>query len=86
MTSAIPMTGEIVNYLQVVPEEMVTMTMPKSLRDKFLVMVQSGVFEAPTARVMINFHEGHIQSVNVDKRTYIHKDIPKTRTSQVPPP
>ena len=42
-------------------------------REPFATMVQAEVFEIAYGKAVLNFHEGHIQNISVERRTYQHK-------------
>lgn len=42
-------------------------------REPFSVMVQAEVFDVPFGKAVLNFHEGHIQNIHIERRTYQHR-------------
>lgn len=76
------MIGEIGNFLHVKKEDMVTLAMPKDVRDEILVLIEAGVFNVQYGRATLNFAEGKIAAISIEKRTYDRKDIHSVK----PPP
>lgn len=50
----------------------------KKYHKEFMIMYNAGVFNLQFGKATINKHEGHIQSVNIEERTYQYKSTPDT--------
>lgn len=42
----------------------------KANREKFLALLSGGVFDLANGQVVINMHNGQVQSIHVDQLTY----------------
>lgn len=42
------------------------------IQEAFKILREAGVFDLQHGKVTINMHEGHIQSIVIERRTYQH--------------